>query len=167
MFSNYCSTEACSDRYMLHTLRSGLDFSKHLRVVFVGEPAVDDGGPLREFLYILMKALASSNTIFCGPDETRMPQHNVTELSKKTFYYAGVIMALSLLHGGPAPQFFTSAVANYIVHGAMDVNAGVADVVNNNEIMEKISKVINKQKYCIIIYASYNYRLRIPDLFLT
>lgn len=126
---------------MLHSLRNGLDCSKYLRVTFVGEPAVDDGGPLREFLYLLLKALASSNTLFCGPNESRMPQHNVTELKKKTFYYVGVIIALSLIHGGPGPGFFTSAIANYIVDGATNVKVGVADIVNNTEIKQKIELV--------------------------
>jgi hypothetical protein len=127
----------------LHFLRNGLDCSQNLRVVFVGEPAVDDGGPLREFLYLLMKALASNNMILCGPDESRMPMHNVTELKKNTFYYVGVIIALSLILGGPAPQFFTPAVADYIIYGSTSVIAGVADVVNNSEIREKIRKIEN------------------------
>ncbi len=32
-------------------LRGGLNVSKHLKVTFVGEQAVDAGGPLREFLH--------------------------------------------------------------------------------------------------------------------
>ena len=50
-----------------HKFRNGLDVSQHLRVVFVGEPAVDVGGPLREYFYLLMKALAQSDMIFSGP----------------------------------------------------------------------------------------------------
>lgn len=34
----------------LAIIRSGFDEKKHLRVTFLGEPAVDGGGPRREFL---------------------------------------------------------------------------------------------------------------------
>ncbi len=64
----------------LHQFRIGLDIAKHLKVVFVGEPAVDDGGPLREYLYLLMKAVAQNNTLLAGPDDNRVPRHNVVEL---------------------------------------------------------------------------------------
>ena len=32
-------------------LRSNFDEKKHIRVSFLGEPAVDEGGPRREFFY--------------------------------------------------------------------------------------------------------------------
>ena len=35
----------------LRHFRSGINFQKYIRITFVGEPAVDDGGPLREFLH--------------------------------------------------------------------------------------------------------------------
>ena len=36
----------------LHKLWSGIDISKHLRITFIGEPAVD-GGPMREYMRLL------------------------------------------------------------------------------------------------------------------
>ena len=33
----------------LKWLQAGFDFRKHTRVIFIREPAVDDGGPLHEF----------------------------------------------------------------------------------------------------------------------
>lgn len=42
----------------LHAVKNGLDVTKHLRVTFVGEPAVDAGGPLREFFHLLMISIA-------------------------------------------------------------------------------------------------------------
>ena len=38
-----------------HKLRSGLSLSRHLKVTFVGEPAVDAGGPSRESFHILCR----------------------------------------------------------------------------------------------------------------
>ena len=38
----------------LHRLKSNIDLTKHLRINFVGEPAIDDGGPRREYLRLLL-----------------------------------------------------------------------------------------------------------------
>ena len=35
----------------VESLRRGFDETKHIRVIFFGEPAVDNGGPRREFFY--------------------------------------------------------------------------------------------------------------------
>ena len=48
----------------LKRFKSGLDFRKYVRVLFVGEPAVDDGGPLREFLHLLMGKLLPITAFF-------------------------------------------------------------------------------------------------------
>ena len=112
----------------LHLFRNRLDVTKHLRVTFVNEPAVDEGGPLREYFRLLLCALQSNNSLFSGPDYCRTPNHHVGELEKMTFYYVGVIIALSLVHGGPAPHFFSPAVADYVVHGVQKVHATVSDV---------------------------------------
>ena len=70
----------------LHQLRWGLDVSKHMRVTFVGEPAVDSGGPMREYLHLLMSSIAHNNSLFCGEDSQRIPEHNNVELEKKFFF---------------------------------------------------------------------------------
>ena len=112
----------------LHQLRCGLDVLKHMKVTFIGEPAVDAGGPMREYLHLLVAAIAHSNYIFCGEDTRRVPVHSVVELEKRTFVHVGTIFALSLLHGGPAPSFLAPAVADYIVHGVQTVDVSAEDV---------------------------------------
>ena len=92
------------------------------------EPAVDTGGPLREFFHLLLMSVAENSTLFCGPSNARTPNHNVLELQKMTFYYVGVFFALSIFHGGPAPTFLSSAVADYILYGIKKVKAGPKDV---------------------------------------
>jgi hypothetical protein len=89
----------------LHLLRNGLDVTKYLRVTFVNEPAVDEGGPLREYFRLLLSATESNNLLLSGPEYSRTPTHNVCELERMSFFYIGVIIALSLVHGGPAPHF--------------------------------------------------------------
>ena len=101
---------------------------KHIRVTFLGEPAVDAGGPLREFFHLLLSKIAQNNTLFCGTAMARVPKHNMVELSKQTYKCIGSILAASIVHGGPAPSFFSNAVANYIVYGVEQVKAMIEDV---------------------------------------
>ena len=54
----------------LHKLRNGLDVTKRLRVTFIGESAVDTGGPLREYFTILMRCIAQNNSLFCGKENS-------------------------------------------------------------------------------------------------
>jgi len=91
--------------------------SKYLRVTFMHEPAVDNGGPLRELFTLLLKEVAENNSLFCGPLSHRCIMHNVGEVEKKTYYYVGMMMGLSIIYGGPGPTFFSPSVANYIVYG--------------------------------------------------
>ena len=68
---------------------------------------MDQGGPLRECFRLVLVAIAINNTLLCGPDSPCTMNHHIVELERLTF------IALSLVHGGPAPQFFSLAVANY------------------------------------------------------
>lgn len=58
---------------------------KYIRVTFVGEPAVDEGGPLREFFHLLNYAIAR-NMLFCDNDDRRIPRHCIAELEKKSYF---------------------------------------------------------------------------------
>ena len=130
----------------LHLLKNGLDVTKHLRVTFVNEPTVDEGGPLREFFRLLLSAMANNNSLFCGLDYSRTPNHHVGELEKMTYYYVGVVIALSLVHGGPAPHFFSPAVADYVVYGVHKVHATIADVPSY-KMQQSLKKV---DAFCIV-----------------
>ena len=57
---------------------------------------------------ILVGEIARNNNLFCGNESSRVPTHNMSELMKRTYYFVGMMLALSLLHGGPAPIFFFS-----------------------------------------------------------
>ena len=73
---------------------------------------MDTGGPLGEFLHLLLTSVAQNNILFCGSMISRTRNYNVVELNRKTFYYVGVFIALYILHGGPAPKLFSSAIAD-------------------------------------------------------
>ena len=124
----------------LHRFQCGLDFCKHIRVLFVGEPAVDDGGPLREFLYLLMGEISANNSLFCGQENIRIPAANMAAFEKHTYKHVGQMIAVSLLHGGPAPTFFAPSIVDYIIHGITRVKLSI-DEVPNPIIKSKLFKV--------------------------
>ena len=126
----------------LNSFKRGIPASKHIRVTFLGEPAVDAGGPLREFFHLLLKEIFRNGSLFCGPDTARIPLHNVAALAKGTFKYIGYMMGASLLNGGPAPSFFANIVADYILFGIERVKVKLEDVVAVNPNMHgKLEKV--------------------------
>ena len=60
----------------LNQLKRGLPIDKHLRVVFLGESAVDTGG-LQEFMHMLISSIACNNSLFTGDETHHVPAHNV------------------------------------------------------------------------------------------
>ena len=160
ILKNHCGRVLCAEKGVtritvrrrhlledtLNKFRSGIDLNRGLSILFVGESAVDAGGPLKEFLFLAVSAIANNNSLFCGSETKRVPRHNLVELEKKSYYYIGAIIALSLAHGGPAPQFFTKAVADYIVYGVQNVRATINDIPDEN-IKEKLQLVFSLIQY--------------------
>ncbi len=137
----------------IHHLKLLFDPLKYIKITFVGESAVDRGGPLREFFHILVKQISQMNSLFCGPEESRCIFHNVMELDKRTYYYVGMILGLSLVYGGPAPAFFCSSIAHYIARGEVS-NPTFYDIPDS-EVKEKLIKVsclVPFEAYCIYVY---------------
>ena len=64
-------------------LRRGFDEKKHIHERFIGEPAVDEGGPRREFFILLMNAIANSDSILQGPPEKRLLSRAVYRIFAK------------------------------------------------------------------------------------
>lgn len=134
----------------LEKLENGLDVNKRLRVIFLDETAVDAGGPMREYLHLLMAAVARNNTLFCGKEDSRVPLHNLRELEKRTFYHIGKIISLSLLYGGPGATFFSPAVADYITYGISRVKATIDDVPTE-EVRQKLLKVSSNITVTLVV----------------
>ena len=51
--------------------------AKCLDVRFLGEPAIDEGGPTREFLRLLMRSIDTNRLYLDGAPNHRVPRHNV------------------------------------------------------------------------------------------
>ena len=82
---------------------------KPLRVTFEGKPAVDDGGPNREFFTILLRELLSPSAtprLFEGRNNIILPLHNTDALQSNLYKVAGRIVVALIIHGGPAFPYF-------------------------------------------------------------
>ncbi|KAJ7354872.1 hypothetical protein OS493_029427 [Desmophyllum pertusum] len=79
-----------------------------LKVVFLGEPAIDDGGPRREFFSDMLEQ--THRKYF--PDG--FPTESMISLTGGDFRVAGEIMAMSVIQGGPAPNFLAPVVFSYL-----------------------------------------------------
>lgn len=64
----------------------------------------------------------------------------MVELTNKTHLHVGEMIAVSLVHGGPAPAFFTPSLVDYILYSLHKVKV-TTDEVLCLDIIEKLQKV--------------------------
>ena len=90
--------------------------SKPLKVSFIGEHAVDSGGPRREFYRHLIPETFSKSGLFAGWPEHVVPLHNIDAVATNKYYVVGKMLASCLVQGGQPPVCFAHAVADYLVY---------------------------------------------------
>lgn len=76
--------------------RPNFNVSKLLKVVFVDEPSVDEGGPRQEFFQLLMKEAFTSSGLFAGWPQNVVPIHSVGQLLPTAI--VGKMIATCLVH---------------------------------------------------------------------
>ena len=94
------------------------EWNKLMKIQFVGEPAVDEGGPRREFITLLHRYMHDSS-MFAGLDSKKCFTHNFTALKDRDFALYGKVIAWSILQGCPSPAFFSEPVTDYILYGEL------------------------------------------------
>ena len=57
----------------------GFDEGRQIRVTFLNEPAVDDGGLRREFFMLLMGDIGNNSSLLDGPSDRRILRHNTSD----------------------------------------------------------------------------------------
>ena len=141
------------DRQRIHVRRSNIirdtirafskpqfNVSKMLKVVFIGEPSVDEGGPRREFFNLVMTEAFTASGLFVGWPHNVIPIHNVEVVASNKFYIIGKIIATCLVQGGKPPVCFSTAIADYLVYDEIKCNPCLSDIPDNT-IQEKLKKV--------------------------
>lgn len=103
----------------------------------VTEGAIDAGGPSREMFRLVMKYLENSR-LFTGSEYSKYVNLWNDLLDKRHYYYAGQLIALSLLHGGTGPNFFSKSLFSFITKGADETKVDIIDV-NDVDLLQVVS----------------------------
>ena len=111
LFSMYCRKNIWGDTSVKLDHTDDNDLSKPFKIQFVGEPAVDHGGPSREFFSLINQHMQGS--MLCGPNF----HHYVVSLQKYEFMKCGQLAAKGLLQGSSVPKCFGKTVTDYILYG--------------------------------------------------
>ncbi|XP_071777645.1 G2/M phase-specific E3 ubiquitin-protein ligase-like [Centroberyx gerrardi] len=103
------------------------------------EEGVDLGGPRREFLRLLMETIARS-PMFEGKENSKNLALDILiyALREDRYYTAGRAIAVSLVHGGPPPNFLSPTVFSLLVDGSANP---VLEDIADTELLEKVKKV--------------------------
>ena len=91
------------------------------------EGAVDMGGPMKEYFTLVTQWILTSH-LFCGSDHAKFISYQASSVEQNEYYYAGLIIAMSLVNGGPGPQCLASNMFHVLVHGQEGVIVDLDDV---------------------------------------
>ena len=94
-----------------------LSENSFLKVEFVGEPAVDEGGPKRELFCLLHKEVYSTSLFKGKEGRGKIFSHNLTAVQNNKYFIYGLCCGLALVNGAVGPQFFSHPVVDYILSG--------------------------------------------------
>ncbi|MGH0146745.1 UNVERIFIED_CONTAM: hypothetical protein FKN15_055405 [Acipenser sinensis] len=106
------------------------------------EDAIDQGGPTREFLTHTMQCLKSSK-LFEGSDNSKNSKTCDSQAMREDEYFlAGTVMAVSLVHGGPVPNFVLKNLDDSTAYGLQHSKPTIRDI-SDPEIILLIKEMEN------------------------
>lgn len=117
------------------------DPTKHLTIVYTGQPAVDTGEVSRHFFSQLLQVI--SEMFFQGTNY-KSPIYNADTVASGMMKYNGRIIEHSTLLGGPGFPVFSPSVYRYIATG--DVNAAMV-MLKYGDCSESVKNFLNKVLY--------------------
>lgn len=128
--------------------KPSFNVSKMLKVTFIGEASVDDGGPRREFFSLLMKEAFCSSGLFSGWPSNVLPIHSIEAVAHNKFYLVGKMMSTSLIQGGQPPLCLAKAVADFIVFDRVKSLPCVEDIPDH-PVRKKLKQVC--ARWCFLL----------------
>ncbi|XP_030660085.1 G2/M phase-specific E3 ubiquitin-protein ligase isoform X1 [Nomascus leucogenys] len=114
-------------------------------------------GSKQEFLSLLMQHLENSS-LFEGSLSKNLSL-NSQALKENLYYEAGKMLAISLVHGGPSPGFFSKTLFNCLVYGPENTQPILDDVSDFDvaQIIIRINTATTVADLKSIINECYNY----------
>ena len=116
--------------------KASFEAKKPVEVIFHGEPAVDGGGPRREYFRLLCHEMKETSGLFVYHGSRHLVNFNASAslIMSQQFRLAGLMIATSIVNGGPGFPLLPMCVYRYIVDRQIDVDVDAdelcADVVD-------------------------------------
>nr|XP_045378622.1 G2/M phase-specific E3 ubiquitin-protein ligase isoform X3 [Camelus bactrianus] len=134
--------------------------SYSIEVVYVNENdhfGREHPGSKQEFLCLLMQQLENS-PLFEGSLSKNLSL-NSQALKENLYYEAGKMLAISLVHGGPSPGFFSKTLFNCLVYGPENTQPILDDVSDFDvaQIIIRINTATNVADLNSLVNECYNY----------
>lgn len=130
------------------------DAASPLTVRFQNQPAVDVGGPKREFYTRLFGDIAKADgglnlVLLEGPDGRLMPKYSTTIVYSGILTVVGKMIAHSIVQCGIGFPFLSPAAYWYIVTGDIAKTVGYCNIsdVRDIEVAQLIQQVIENSLY--------------------
>ncbi len=120
--------------------RPSFDHYLPLKVTFLGESGVDDGGLTRDFFTEVLRAIFNNPMLFDGDERSRSVRHNMQALDDGDYKLVGQLIAMALIHGGIPPNCMSKLQFQYLSQGFQGLQATSCDVTNI-DVKDKIDVV--------------------------
>ena len=91
------------------------------------EGAVDMGGPMKELFTLVIQWMLTSQ-LFCGPEHHKFLSFQSMCLEGNDYYFAGMLIAMSLVHGGSGPQCFAHNMFEALIRDPDKIPITIEDV---------------------------------------
>ncbi|XP_006813139.2 uncharacterized protein LOC102800801, partial [Saccoglossus kowalevskii] len=101
--------------------------NKLIKVSFIGESAVDDGGPRREFCSLLINSVKTCGVLE-GKENNLSFSHDLRFLAERRYFTAGKMVAISLCHGGPGLHCLSQATFQYMARGCVEQPIAIDEI---------------------------------------
>ena len=125
--------------------RREFDFKSPVKVVFQGEPAVDRGGPKREYFTLLLQTLISPSSpirIFEGRDLSILPMHNMDVIRAEIFKVAGRMITTSFINSDPGFPFLSPVLYKYFTSATCEIDNVLAEITKDDVVIQFIYSFI-------------------------
>ena len=109
--------------------------------VGTSEGAVDMGGPMKEFFTLVIQWMLTSQ-LFCGPEHHKFLSFQSSCLEGNDYYFAGMLIAMSLVHGGSGPQCFAHNMFEALLRDPEKIAVTIEDVYDM-ELQLSLQKLYN------------------------
>lgn len=98
------------------TKRLFADGPKPLTVQFIGEAAIDAGGPLKKYFTLVFED-AKKYLLCTGDGKTYGLVHDVGKVRNGEFRIFGTLLALALLQGCAGPRYMMPCIVSRLLNG--------------------------------------------------